>query len=194
VTTAAAAVAPRFLARVAGAFYLVTILAGGSALMLRGRWGFAAGLIAAASYVAVTLLFYYLFRPVNRGLSLLAALVSLIGCSLGPLGMLLKFPGPANVSLVFFGVYCLLIGYLILRSTFLPRFVGALMVFAGLGWLTFASPPLVNSLYPYVLLPGLLGEGCLTVWLLLMGVDAQKWTALASAPVIQGRIAAPPPR
>ena len=108
--------------------------------------------------------------------------------------MLLKLPGPANVSLVFFGVYCLLIGYLILRSTFLPRFVGALMVFAGLGWLTFASPPLVNSLYPYVLLPGLLGEGCLTVWLLLMGVDAQKWTALASAPVIQGRIAAPPPR
>jgi hypothetical protein len=182
------------MARVAGVFYLVTILAGGSALMLRGGWGLAAGLIAAASYVAVTLLFYYLFRPVNRGLSLLAALISLIGCSLGPLGMLLKFPAPANVSLVFFGVYCLLIGYLILRSTFLPRFVGALMVFAGLGWLTFVSPPLVNSLYPYVLLPGLLGEGCLTVWLLLIGVDAQKWTALASAPVIQGRVAAPPPR
>jgi len=46
----------------------------------------------------------------------------------------------ANIYLVFFGVYCLLIGYLIFRSAFLPRILGVLMGFAGLGWLTFLSP------------------------------------------------------
>ena len=51
-----------------------------------------------------------------------------------------------NICFVFFGVYCLLIGYLIFRSTFLPRILGVLMAFAGLGWLTFLSPPLANYL------------------------------------------------
>jgi hypothetical protein len=96
--------------------------------------------------------------------------------------------------MVFFGFYCLLIGYLILKSTFLPRFVGVAMAFAGLGWLTFVSPALVSSLSRYVFIPGILGEGCLTVWLLLMGVDAQKWREQASAQVIQGRVAVPPPQ
>jgi hypothetical protein len=53
-----------------------------------------------------------------------------------------------NIGLVFFGLHCLLIGCLILRSTFLPRIVGALMVFAGFGWLTFLSPPVARSLSP----------------------------------------------
>lgn len=43
--------------------------------------------------------------------------------------------------LLFFGPYCLLIGYLILRSTFLPRILGVLMALAGFGSLAFLSPP-----------------------------------------------------
>src|SRR6266540_807455 len=72
-----------------------------------------------------------------------------------------------NVSLVFLGFYCLLIGYLILKSTFLPRIVGALMAFSGFAWLIFLSPPLATQLSPYILAPGLLGEGALTLWLLV---------------------------
>jgi hypothetical protein len=34
-----------------------------------------------------------------------------------------------------------------------------------LGWLTFLSPPLANSMSPYNLAPGILGEGALTLWL-----------------------------
>src|SRR5439155_1601878 len=117
---------------------------GGLALFGSGSLlGAAAGLVAGASYIAVTLLLYGIFKPVSRGLSMLAAVVSLVGCGIGPLGMVVRLPGQANnITLVIFGVYCLLIGYLILRSTFLPRAVGALMVFAGLGWLTFLSPAL----------------------------------------------------
>jgi Domain of unknown function (DUF4386) len=169
---------PSFRARIAGAFYLLTFLTGGAALFVRGRWGSAAGLVAGAAYVAVTLLFYGLFKPVNRSLSLLAASLSLVGCALGALSPFHLDPFHIN-SLVFFGFYCLLIGYLIFRSTFLPRALGVLMAFGGLGWLTFLSPPLAKSLSPYILLPGILGEGALTVWLLVMGVNVQRWTERA---------------
>ncbi len=55
---------------------------------------------------------------------------------------------------VFDGLFLLLIGYLIFRSTFLPRILGALIAFAGLGWLTLLAPPLANYLLPYIEVPG----------------------------------------
>src|SRR6266704_215370 len=170
---------PRFRARMAGVFYLLTILTGGfAAVFVSGR--LVANLIAGACYIAVTLLFYDIFKPVNRSLSLLAAFFSLVGCAIGPLSLFHLTPSHIN-SLVFFGFYCLLIGYLIFKSTFLPRILGVLMAFAGLGWLTFLSPSLANYLSPYNMFPGLLGEGALTVWLLVVGVNVSKWEEKASA-------------
>ena len=171
---------PRLKARIAGVFYLLTFLTGGVALFVRGRLSLVAGLIAGACYIAVTLLFYSLFKPVNRSLSLLAAFFSLVGCAIGPLSLIHLAPSHIN-PLVFFGFYCLLIGYLIFRSTFLPRILGALMAIGGLGWLTFLSPPLANHLSPYNLAPGILGEGLLTLWLLAIGVNEQRWKEQASA-------------
>jgi len=99
--------------------------------------------------------------------------------------MLLTVRVQANdIGLGFFGLHCLLIGWLILRSTFLPRIVGALMVFAGLGWLTFLSPSFGRSLSPYVMIPGALGEVSLTLWLLLKGVNVQRWKLQARAAAI----------
>ena len=170
---------PRLKARIAGPFYLLTFLTGGAALFVRGRLGFAAGLIAGACYIAVTLLFYAIFKPVNRNLSLLAAFFSLAGCAIGFLSPFHLAPFHVN-PLVFFGFYCLLIGYLIFKSAFLPRILGVLMAFAGLGWLTFLSPQLANHLSPYVFAPGLLGEGALTLWLLVIGVNQQRWKQQAS--------------
>lgn len=142
-------------------------------------YGDAANLIATACYIVVTLLFYDMFKPVNRSLSLLAAFFSLVGCAIGVLSLF--HLAPSHISpLVFFGFYCLLIGYLIFRSAFLPRILGALMAFGGLGWLTFLSPPLANHLYPYNLAPGILGEGSLTLWLLVIGVNEQRWKEQAS--------------
>ncbi len=70
---------PRFKARIAGVFYLLNILTGALALFAHGVLGLAANLIAATCYIAVTLLFYDIFKPVNRSLSLLAAFFSLVG-------------------------------------------------------------------------------------------------------------------
>ena len=165
---------PRRTARIAGTFYLLTFLTGLPAFVIRSRFGVTLGLIAGACYVVVTLLFYYIFRPVNRTLSLLAAFVSLVGCTIGPITASLHLTSPIN-PLAFFGFYCLLIGYLIFRSTFLPTALGALMAFAGLGWLTFLSASVASRLQPYNLLPGFIGEGALTVWLLTAGLNDQRW-------------------
>jgi len=177
---------PRRKARIAGVFYLLTMGTGAFAAFVSGRlivYRDGANLAASACYVVVTLLFYGLFRPVDSSLSLIAALFSLVGCAMGALGIFHLVPYPLNTvnALVPFGVYCLLIGYLIFRSTFLPRILGVLMAFGGLGWLTFASEALANSLTPYNLAPGILGEGALTVWLLVKGVNAERWHEQASA-------------
>lgn len=86
-----------------------------------------------------------------------------------------------SITLVFFGLYCLLIGCLIFKSTFLPRILGVLMALAGLGWLTFLSPPLANALSPYVLVLGFLAELSLMLWLLVKGVNVQRWKQQAAA-------------
>jgi hypothetical protein len=170
---------PRLKARVAGVFYLLTFVSGLFALA-PGSGRLAANLVASACYVAVTLLFYDLFRPVSRSLSLLAAFFSLVGCVTGALGAFNVAPFHVN-SLVFFGAYCLLIGYLIFRSTFLPRILGVLMALAGLSWLTFLSPALAGDLSPYNMVVGLVGEASLTLWLLVMGVNDQRWREQAGA-------------
>ena len=88
----------------------------------------------------------------------------------------------SSVYMVFFGWYCLLIGYLIFRSTFLPRILGVFMAIAGLSYQIFLSPPLANYLFPYVVKPaGALGELSLILWLLVMGVNNQRWREQAGA-------------
>ena len=139
-------------------------------------------LAATGCYVAVTVLFRSLFRPVGRNISALAAIFSLVGCTLSLLDVFHLGLFRLN-PLAFFGCYCLLIGYLILRSTFLPRILGALMAFGGLGWLTFISPALSGYLLPYNMAPGVLGESALTVWLLAVGINAQRWNEQAYATV-----------
>jgi len=174
-----AATSPVLRARIAGIFYLLTFVTGILALVVRGRVGIVAGLVAGACYVVVTLIFYGLFKPVSRSLSLVAAVVSLAGAAMGPLQVRAAHP------LVFFGFYCLLIGYLILRSTFLPRPLGALMALASVGWLTFLWPSLARELYPYNLVPGMIGEGALTLWLLVKGVDAARWKEQAGTASVE---------
>jgi hypothetical protein len=91
-----------------------------------------------------------------------------------------------SMSTVFFGLYGLTIGYLVFRSTFLPRIVGVLLVIGGLAYLTasfatFLAPTFAARLFPYIGLPSLLGEGSFCMSLLVIGVDAQRWTARARA-------------
>ena len=56
----------------------------------------------------------------------------------------------------------------------LPRILWVGIALAGLGWLTVLSPPLVHYLSPYIMLCGI-GEAALTLWLIVAGVNAERW-------------------
>jgi hypothetical protein len=86
-----------------------------------------------------------------------------------------------NISFLFFGCVCLLYGYLIFQSMFLPRFLGVLMLLAGACYssnsiLVFLHLHLIpTSGVPLLLMPAGLSELILCLWLLIMGVDVSKW-------------------
>jgi hypothetical protein len=87
-----------------------------------------------------------------------------------------------GISLIFFGLGCEVLGYLIYRSGYLPRALGVLLVIAGVGYLfnSFAGlvlPALAASAFPWTVLPGFCAEVALSLWLLLKGVNAAKWEA-----------------
>ena len=85
------------------------------------------------------------------------------------------------IALAFFGCYDLLIGYLAFKSAFIPRPIGVLMGITGLGWLTFFIPPTAAYLLPYsAIIAGIVGEGAMILWLLVMGVNSQRWNEQAS--------------
>jgi hypothetical protein len=217
------ALSPRLKVRIAGVCYLMTIATGAfDHLSVSGRLIAPADAVATAHnimasaqlyrlafaldlipfYAVVTVLFYDLFKPVNHGLSLLAACFSLMGGAVGAvLGVFQLAPliilGGApylraldtgqlqalamlflklhelgfTISLVFFGFYCFLLGWLMIASSFIPRPVGVLMGVAGLAYIAysftdFVSPPLAAGLSSSAVMLGGLGEAALTLWLL----------------------------
>jgi hypothetical protein len=174
---------PRPSARVTGVVYFLFFLTAisGEVIVGRGRPVLydAVNLISHAFYIAVVLLFYYLFKPVNRSVSLLAAVFGLTGCANDVLSIL-KLDRYKIDSLVFFGPYCLLLGYLILKSTFLPRIIGVLMALAGLGWLIFLTP-FASYLSTGLKVLGIVAEASLMLWLMVRGVNVQHWTEQAAA-------------
>ena len=188
-----AAASPRLKARIAGVLYLLIFVAApsGAASATPTKM-----LITLTCDTTVALIFLDLLRPVSESLSLLAAFFRLVFVAIMAVNSLNYFGRVAflkgkhssaafntgyEIALVFFGCHCLLTGYLIFRSTFLPRILGVLLAFAGLGYLTFLAPPFASYLSPYNLGPGILGEGSLTLWLLVMGANAQRWKEQASA-------------
>lgn len=232
-TTRLAGLPLRTAARVAGMLYLI-IIAGGlfaeafvrQQLIVSGdpgttarnileqellyRMGFAVHLFYLVCALPLALIFYCLFRPVDRDFGALALAFNLVAITVEGVNFLNQFaplrlldteglgafgPGQVNVlaytylrifgsgfgiSLVFFGVFCLLIGYLIFKSGFLPRILGVLIGLAGLCYLTnsfslFVAPEFANLLFPYILFPCLVAELALAVWLVVMGVNVRDW-------------------
>lgn len=172
------------------------------------RAGFASELISTAFSIAVAAFLYQLLEPVNKSLSLLAAFFRLVACGLFVVGYLFQL-APLNspvqelqamrrllstlraessdIAILFFAFHFVLIGYLIFRSNFLPRFLGVLLIFAGFGGLTFLVPSFGRSIFVYFAPLGLVAELSLTVWLLAKGVNVQRWNEQAKATVLLGQ-------
>jgi hypothetical protein len=226
---------PRFVARMAGLFYLLTILAGifaqgfvAEKLIVSGDAaatatnilthkslflsGFTVYMIEMICQIIMTALFYVLLKPVSKTISLLSMVIGLAGCVIKIMSrlfyiapllvlggarylnvfnlaqlqalalLLLKVNDQgAGIALAIFGPATLLKGVLILRCTFLPRILGVLSILGGLGWLSFLSPPLGYRLFPFIAAVGLLGSVVQIVWLLVFGVNEERWKKEASA-------------
>lgn len=85
-------------------------------------------------------------------------------------------------GLIFFGCGCLVLGYLIRRSGYLPWILGVLIQLAGACYLvnSFAlilAPSLASALFPAILLVPFVAESSLALWLLVKGVDVPRWNA-----------------
>ncbi len=83
------------------------------------------------------------------------------------------------IGLVFFGFYCLIVGYVIYKSGFLPKLFGILYGVAGLCYLInsftmFLSKGFANPLFTYLAIPIFIGELSLCLWLLIKGIDSKK--------------------
>ena len=128
-----ASASPRLRARIAGVLYLIIFIAAPSGAK---DVTVAKVAITMACDTGVALLFYGLLRPVSKNLSLLGAVFRLIlvavltANSLNYFGLLGSIKGAHSsaavnaaydIALVPFGIHCLLTGYLIFRSNFLPR-------------------------------------------------------------------------
>jgi len=88
-------------------------------------------------------------------------------------------------GLIFFGCGCLVLGWLIRKSEYLPWILGALIQLAGACYLvnSFAlilAPSLAGALFPMIMLAPFVGESSLALWLLFKGVDVPRWTARAA--------------
>jgi hypothetical protein len=237
--------APGQLARIAGGLYLINILGGAFAvgivpatLVVSGdasatalniqshqllyRSSLVAHIVVCVTNVPLAVIFYDLFKVVNRRLALLVVFFTIVGTAVEAAGLLNQFvplvlfgSGPYAIGLspsqtqalaymsfdlaeigysitsVFFGLYGLCLGYLVFRSTFLPRLIGVLLAFGALSYLTYGvanllAPGFAVHLVPWIQLPSLLGEGSFTLWLLLAGVDVKRWEERASAAIRPG--------
>jgi uncharacterized protein DUF4386 len=93
----------------------------------------------------------------------------------------LKLQNPLfSFGMAFFGIQCAVLGYLVQRSTFLPRALGLLLSAGGTCYViasfaNFVVPAIGGRLSPFVMPIALIGEGALTIRLLASGVDPQRW-------------------
>lgn len=189
------------MARIAGALYLVNILAGAFAIGYVSsaaptihenetlfRAGVAAHLVVTLTNPPLTLIFYELFKVVNRRLAILAAFFSLVATGIEGASLFVQAVHPVvpayDVYAAFFGFDLMTIGYLVYRSNFLPRAIGVLLAVDGVSYVLYSfvdilAPGFASHLVPWIQLPILAGEGSLTVWLLVAGVNAARWTERA---------------
>lgn len=168
------------------------------------RMGVACWLIALVADALVAWALYVLLQPVNMNLSLLAAwfrlvFVAIFGINLLNLLIAMLLIGGGDdaqamlflesydygtiIAFVFFGIHISFLGYLVVKSGFMPRILGFFLIVASVGYLTDSFASVFSSSYAnnelafwlIVAVPAVISELSLTLWLLIKGVNVERW-------------------
>jgi hypothetical protein len=86
------------------------------------------------------------------------------------------------IAMLFFGCQCFLNGAVLLKARYFPWFLGALLMLTGIAYgtnffLNILTPDLGRAFFPVVATAGFGGEGAMTLWLLVFGLNQEKWDA-----------------
>jgi hypothetical protein len=171
------------------------------------RLGGVAEIVVLACDVALAVLLYRLLEPVSRTVAMAAAAFRLAYAAIAGANVILHFapllaltgePALApiaavtltrlhllgfDVALAFFGVHVALLGYLVFRSSYLPRVLGLLLLLGGVAYMansviSLVMPGALSDVALILLAPAGLGEIAIALWLLVAGVNARKWQAM----------------
>jgi hypothetical protein len=87
---------------------------------------------------------------------------------------------------LFFGLHLLLLGYLVYKSEFWPRILGILLLLGGVGYLAqslghILLPQFDDILSVVVIVLAVPGELAFAIWLLVKGVNVEKWEQRSAA-------------
>jgi uncharacterized protein DUF4386 len=139
--------------------------------------------------IAIALLLFEIFKGVSTTLAAITVAYRLAGDVMGMIITVvhfgpLYFPADAltfmrmhsvgyNVAMTLFGTHLTLLGYLLMRSEYAWRPLGAILSLAGVCYLfgsigRMFSPPFAAHFFPYILYPGIAAEFALAIWLLAM--------------------------
>lgn len=175
------------------------------------RMGIASWLIVLAADAVVAWALYVLLVPASKGLSLLAAWFRLVFVAVFAINMLNRLnalqlingdhsqmmrylsahDSGVNIAFVFFGIHIAVLGYLVLKSDYLPRVLGVLLMVASVGYFIDSFASILSPAYAsnetmfiiFIAVPAVISELSLTLWLLFKGVNVERWRerALESA-------------
>jgi hypothetical protein len=232
---------PRQLARMAGALYLVNIVAGAfsigvvpSLLVVHNvgttahniqthellyRLGLAAHVLVTVTNVPMAVIFYELFKVVNRRIAMLDMFLGLTATAIEAASLLNQFTPvvllgssrytsalppaqlhalaylPTNLATTDYSIYTVFYGlgfitsaYLVYKSTFLPKTIGVLLAIDALtylvnGFTTMLAPGVAAHLGAWVGIPTIIAEGSYCLWLLIAGVNVERWNEQARAAI-----------
>ena len=124
-------------------------------------------LLSTAWYFVLAVSLYVLLRPVDPGIAWALLPLVALGCVLQGVAIVEKVRDVQRRALVFFGLFLVVLGYLVARSTFLPSALGVALAIAGIGWCGLIIRGLPAALIVSVQLLGALVEIVLALWLLL---------------------------
>ena len=150
--------------------YFLTAIGGEVLQRASAPVGMAVELLSTLIYAYLATMFYRLFAGVSQLVAVASLIAALTGCLVQAYAIAAGVPTASQMALVFFGGFCVLLGYLIAKSEYVPIIFGTLLMIAGFNWIALVVPEIAARYTGAAEIFGFLAELSLMLWLLVRGV------------------------